>query len=367
MKKNIALLLPDLRCGGVEQVQIELAKGFIEKGYSVEFVLCSLAGELLEKARSVSPIFSLEVSNFRKSLFPLAQYISKKQPEVLLASMWPLTVLAPLSNKIARSNTRVIISEHSNLKSQYKDWGALTNIGLRCATTIGYRLANQCVAVSQGVAQVMSEIAHFPVNKIHVIYNPLRSLPEPTTAELDHADQLWNAPKGYRILTVGTLKEQKNHALLLQAFAQLSFPNSRLMLVGKGHLEDRLRALASQLRISDRVIFAGFYENPAAFYRTADLFVLSSDYEGFSNVITEALSYGLPVVATDCPGGSRESLVDGKYGTLVPVGDCGALAQAMVKTLTNRPDLEFLKQRAADFSLEKIAQQYLDIMFPNGD
>ncbi|QEQ01510.1 glycosyltransferase [Thermosynechococcus sp. CL-1] len=238
---KIALLLPHLRCGGVEQVCIQLAKEFVNKGYSVEFLLLSSSGELLETASSISSVHSLEVSRFREVLLPLSRYISLHQPDVLLAGMWPLTCLAPLSKGISRSRTKVIISEHCTLENQYKDWGALTYAGLCLSTTIGYRLADQCIAVSQGVAQSMSQLAHFPVDRITVIYNPRPTFPEPTEGELENIEQLWNIPRGHRIVTVGTLKEQKNHALLLQAFAQLSFANSRLMLVGLGHIENNLR------------------------------------------------------------------------------------------------------------------------------
>lgn len=362
---KITLLLPDLRGGGVEQVRIQLAKQFIQRGHEVEFLLCSLTGEFLEIAQGISSVQSLEVSHFRKVILPISKYLSLHQPDVLLVSMWPLTCLAPLSRKLSRSRTKVIISEHVTLENQYQDWDILTYIGLRFSTVIGYRLADHCIAVSQGVAESMSQLAHFPLDKVTVIHNPLRILPEPTELELENIEQLWNTPRGYRIVTVGTLKEQKNHALLLKAFAQLPFTDSRLMLVGKGHLEESLRALAHQLGITDRVIFAGFHPNPAVFYKTADLFVLSSDYEGFGNVIVEALSCGLPVVSTDCPSGPREILVDGKYGTLVPVGDANALAKAMTEALMNPPNPEFLKQRASDFSVEKIAQQYLDVMFPH--
>ncbi|URR35481.1 glycosyltransferase [Thermosynechococcus sp. HN-54] len=362
----ITLLLPDLRCGGAEQVCIQLAKEFTNKGYSVEFLLCSLRGELLETASSIASVRSLKVSRFREVLLPLSRYISLHQPDVLLASMWPLTCLAPLSKRISQSRTKVIISEHVTLENQYKDWGVLTYTGLGLSTAIGYRLADQCIAVSRGVAQSMSQLAHFPLDRITVIYNSRRTFPEPTESELEQIEQLWNTPRGHRIVTVGTLKEQKNHALLLQAFAQLPFVNHRLMLVGTGHLEDNLKALAHQLGIADRVVFAGFYQNPAAFYKTADLFVLSSDYEGLPSVLIEALSYGLPVVSTDCPSGPREILIDGKYGRLVPVGNSSALAQAITETLMNPPEPEFPKQRAADFSAEKIAQQYLDLMFSNG-
>src|SRR5690606_28337844 len=113
---------------------------------------------------------------------------------------------------------------------------------------------------------------------------------------------LWGTPSGARILHVGSLKRQKNHPLLLRSFAQITAHEARrLMLVGTGQEEAGLRALTAELGIADRVIFAGFHPDPTPFYRTADLFALSSDYEGFGNVIVEAMACGTPVVSTDCP------------------------------------------------------------------
>ncbi|WKT81957.1 glycosyltransferase [Thermosynechococcus sp. PP45] len=365
MVKKVSILLPDLRCGGVENVRLRLARQFIRRGYQVEFLLLVKQGELLQEVQSLCVVQSLNKHKISESVFKLVEYLKAKNPSVLLSAMWPLTVIAPFSKKLAQSNVRVVISEHVTLTNQYKDKGIVTNSQLRLSTMIGYRLADACIAVSQGVAQDMSQIAKIPLNKINVINNPGRLLIEPSKDELNVVDQMWGVPKKYRVLSVGNLKQQKNHALLLKAFAQLPFTDSRLMLVGKGHLEESLRALAHQLGISDRVIFAGFHPNPAVFYKTADLFVLSSNYEGFVNVIVEALSCGLPVVSTDCPSSPREILADGKYGTLVPVGDVNALAKAMTEALMSSPEPEFLKQRAADFSVEKIAQQYLNVMFPH--
>ena len=123
-----------------------------------------------------------------------------------------------------------------------------------------------------------------------------------------------------------------------------------------------LCALAAELGIVRRVIFAGFQPDPAPFYASADLFVLSSDYEGFGNVIVEALAQGTPVVATDCPFGPAEILDNGRWGRLVPVGDEAALARAMSEALAETPDRAALRRRAADFSPEKAARRYLELV-----
>jgi glycosyltransferase involved in cell wall biosynthesis len=110
------------------------------------------------------------------------------------------------------------------------------------------------------------------------------------------------------------------------------------------------------------VILAGFHPDPTPFYKTADLFVLSSDYEGFGNVIVEALACGTPVVSTDCPSGPGEILDGGRYGRLVPAGDAEALAGAIEAALSETHDRDTLTRRAADFAPARAAEQYLGLL-----
>ena len=142
----------------------------------------------------------------------------------------------------------------------------------------------------------------------------------------------------------------------------LAHKNTQLMILGKGKDETKLRGIAKKLGIVDRVIFAGFQDDPTPFYATADLFVLSSDYEGFGNVIVEALSFGLPVVSTNCPSGPAEILENGRFGRLVPVGNPFKLAQAIDEALDESADCEALKRRANDFIPEIAARKYLELL-----
>jgi glycosyltransferase involved in cell wall biosynthesis len=131
------------------------------------------------------------------------------------------------------------------------------------------------------------------------------------------------------------------------------------MFVGNGELEPELRAQAASLGVDRRVIFAGFQPNPIPFYHTADLFVLSSDYEGFGNVIIEALACGLPVVAMDCPSGPAEILDGGRIGTLVALGDTSAFATALLDELSGDRCPDTAIDRAREFRVDIAAQAYL--------
>lgn len=361
MGRKISILLPDLRGGGVERIRLVLAREFVRRGHSVEFVLMQARGDLLAEAQRDFTVIDLAAPRARNVAPALARYLRQRRPDALIAAMWPLTVIAPFAARMAGFRGKVLISEHSMLSQQYAPRGGLHRLALRASTFTGYRLATARVGVSHGTCADMKYLSRMAADRFTTIHNPVRPAVRPALDALSAAHALW-ATDGARILTVGNLKPVKNHPLILRAFATMPHPEARLMLLGQGGNEAALRALASELGIADRVIFAGFRPDPSPFYATADLFVLSSDHEGFGNVIVEALSFGLPVVSTDCPSGPAEILEGGRFGRLVPVGDSAALARAMEDALDALVDREALIRRASDFAPEIAARKYLALL-----
>ncbi len=359
---KISILLPDLRGGGVERIRIVLAHEFARAGHDVEFVLMQARGELLEEAKASFSVVDLKCPRARSLPLALARYLRLQRPDALLAAMWPLTAIAPIAMKLSGHRCQVLVSEHGMLSAQYRDWGRLHRTLLRGSTAVGYRLAQQRVGVSSGLVDDMAELAHMPSADFHVIHNPVPPRPEPSVEAIETAEALWSAPPGARILTVGTMKAVKNHPFLLRAYAKLERQDARLMFVGDGQGRDALLSLARELGVADKVVLAGFQPDPTPFYQTADLFVLSSDYEGFGNVIVEAMACGTPVVSTDCPSGPSEILGGGKYGRLVPVGDVDAMTSAIAAALDEPVDADQLNVRAADFDPEKTAAFYLGLL-----
>lgn len=361
MTRRIAFLLPDLRGGGAERLSLTLAREFAHAGFASEFVLMQAEGELLDEARASFPVRDLGGVRTRQAFGPLRRYLRSHQPDAVIAAMWPLTVITPLVARMAGYRGKVLISEHITLSQQYADWGRLHGLALRASTFAAYRLASARVGVSQGVCADIAAVSGVPIDRFETIYNPIPEAVQPAPQAIAAAEALWGAG-GPRILTVGSLKAQKNHSVLLRAFAALSHRDARLMLLGHGENEAVLRALAGELGIADRVVFAGFHCDPAPFYATADLFALSSNYEGLPLVVVEALSFGLPVVSTDCPAGPHEILEGGRFGRLVPVGDAPALARAMDEALGAPADRDALIRRASDFAPAIAARRYLELL-----
>lgn len=358
---RIALLLPNLAGGGAERLTLTLAHAFAQAGHSPEFVVMQARGELLEEAKAAFPVHDLGRTRARQVPLALGRYLRRSRPHAVIAAMWPLTAIAPIAARIAGHRGPVLIGEHSTLSRQYAQRGLPHLSVLRASTFVSYRLASARIGVSHGVCADMAALSSMPLDKFVTIYNPVPPAVAPSPDSLFAANALWGTD-GPRILAVGNLNPVKNHPVLLRAFAALLRPDARLMLLGRGESETALRALAVELGIGDRVIFAGFRRDPAPFYASANLFVLSSDYEGLPNVIIEALSFGLPVVSTDCRSGPDEILQGGQFGRLVPVGDAAALAAALDAALDAPVDRDALVRRASDFAPEIAARQYLEVM-----
>jgi len=306
-------------------------------------------------------VHDLGCDRARQLLLPLIAYLRRSKLDVLVAELWPLTVIAPFAARLAGFRGKVVVSEHAILSRPYAPRGKAQRRILRVSTFASYRMAAARVRVSRGACADMASLSRLPLGSFTTIYNPIPAAIPPSADAITAAKHLWGT-HGPRFLTVGNLKPEKNQALLLRAFAALPRPDARLMLLGNGPEEAALRALAEELGVAARVIFAGFQRDPAPFYASADLFALSSNHEGFGNVIVEALSHGLPVVSTDCPAGPAEILEGGRFGRLVPVGDAAALAGAMDAALDAPVDRDALVRRASDFAPHIAARQYLAVM-----
>jgi glycosyltransferase involved in cell wall biosynthesis len=350
MTKRIAFVLPNLGGGGAERVALTLIKGLVERGHAIDLVLLRAEGELLPLVPSEVRIVNLKAKRIRGAILPLARYLREHGPDAVQARMWPVTVVAILARLLARSKARLVVSDHSTLSSQYGT-SRRRMASLKLSTRLLYPLADGRICVSSGCADDLVRLSGLSRDRFSVINNPADILPAATTPQPD-IEQLWPG-FGKRILTVGSLKPAKNHALLLRAFALLRDRiDSQLMILGEGPLRPMLEQQARDLGVAERLAMPGFAADTRPFYASADLFVLSSDWEGYPNVLIEAMLAGLPIVSTDCASGPREILDGGRYGTLVPCGDADALGEAMAAALGGPHDPNLGRARALELSAD---------------
>lgn len=357
--RRIAFLLPDLRAGGAERVAVRLMSHFRDAGHEVEFVLMQRAGGLLDEIPEDVRIVDLRAKRVRGAILPLARYFRASKPDVVQARMWPLTIAAIIARRLARSSTRLVVSDHAALSRHFagrRVMLALVGKSIR----LFYPRADARLVVAEGLADDLACLSGLPREAFTIVHNPVDA-PPAAPAPSANIEALWGDAEK-RIITVGWLKAQKNQALLIRSFARLAPHRAKLMILGSGPLERELKALALSLGIADRVIFPGFAADPWPFYASADLFALSSDYEGYPNVLVEAMRSGLAVVSTDCESGPREILDGGRFGRLVPVGDEKALADALAVELERPHDPDSVRARAEEISGPETARRYLELL-----
>jgi glycosyltransferase involved in cell wall biosynthesis len=362
--KRLAFLLPDMRGGGAERVALKLIADFIALGHRVDLVLMAAKGELISLLPPGVRVIDLGCARIRDVILPLRRYLRREKPDAIQISMWPLTVVGILAHRLARSKARLVVSDHIMLSRQYP-LGRVGSKLLGLSIGLFYPKADARVVVSKQAGDDLARLSGIPRDSIELIYNPV-AIPPAGSARNAEIERLWST-NDPRILTVGSLKEQKNHKLLIRSFARLLRTKpARLMILGEGDQRGPLAELAEAEGVGDRVLMPGFAADPWPYYASADLFVLSSDYEGFGLVLVEAMRCGLPVVSTDCEAGPREILADGAYGRLVPCGDVEALAAAMLDALESPVDAKALKVRAEEISGPAASARYLELMTQSG-
>jgi glycosyltransferase involved in cell wall biosynthesis len=295
----------------------------------------------------------------QRHLRMLRDFLRREQPRALLSAGHRANLLAARCAHATGSGgpaTRILLGVHNAVSPGLAELGPLRRQGRLWAMRRWYPRADGVVCVSAGVAADLVALVPLPARRVHMIHNPI-----PMLDDQGPAAHPWLADDGPPvILGAGRLTRQKAFATLIRAFALLGAqPTARLVIIGEGGERGPLLRLATELGVADRVALPGFVANPRAQMARARLFVLSSDWEGFGNVLVEAMSVGTPVVATDCPSGPREILKDGSLGWLVPPGDPPALAAAISAALRSpKVSAEVLRRRAADFAPERVAEQY---------
>ena len=357
---DVALFLPSLRTGGVEYRTIDLAIGFRASGLRAELVVAEAASPRPPHLPRDFPLLRLGKTGVAASLRPLVEYLRRRRPRVLLTAMPHANLLGLAAKAIARVPTDVFVSERL-ASSAFERAPLKVRVALRLR--FAYRAATGIIAVSNGVAADLRARGRLAGSPIQVVPNPVVT-PRIERLASEPVRHPWLAPGGPPlILGVGRLHRQKNFALLVDAFARLRRDlDARLLILGEGAEKDRLRQRIERWGLDKVAELAGRVDNPYAFMAKASLFVTSSSWEGLPGALIEAMAVGCPVVSTDCPAGPREILRGGRLAPLVPCRDPEALAGAMAEVLRNPPDTRPLKNRAEDFTLERVVALYREVL-----
>ncbi len=361
--KRVSFLLPSLEGGGAERVYVTIANQLVRWGLDVDMVLAANRGTFLEELDPRVRVVDLSVRSKPGSLPALARFLHEEPPDVLLSAMDIMNVVALLARTLGRSTVPTVVTSHLHMSNQLAGRRRFKDRVVSWLARRLYRRAEAIVAVSEGVADDLAGRTGISRSCIEVIQNPV-DIPKVQEAALEDPEHPWASSGQLELLvSIGRLVPQKDYPTLLRAFAMVKARQGlRLLILGEGPERRTLEALSEELGISDTVSLPGFVRNPYSFLGRAVSLVLPSRWEGFGVVLVEALACGCPVISTDCQSGPREILENGRFGTLVPVGDPGALAEAIEGRHAASWDPADLKRRAEDFRVEAVARKYLTVM-----
>lgn len=329
---RVALLLPLLTGGGAERVTLNLIEGLQALGCEVHLVVFAVKGELVGAVPPDVKLVDLGSGRALTSPLPLARYLKRERPDVLVGVEGHANLPALLARRLAGVSTRLVLTEHIALTETPS---GIKDRAYRALARMFYPHAEATVAVSEGVAASFAAGTGLPTESVNVIYNPV--LTEQYWRAIERTpEHPWFAPGELPVIMgVGRLVAQKDFPNLIRAFAEVrSRVDARLMILGEGPDRAKLEQLVTELELGEWVSLPGFVKDPVSLMARAATFALSSVREGLPTVLIEALATGVPVVSTDCESGPREILRGGELGRLVPVGDSAALAEAITAALS---------------------------------
>ncbi len=360
--KRVGVVISFSGDGGVERMVSNLCAEFAQH---VQVDLLAIRAEGGHVAR-ISPkvnLMHLRAKHAWTAVPEIAAYLRDQRPDALLVAKDRAGRAALRAQKKAGTDTPIWIRLGTNLSAALQRKDAFSR-WLRVAPMRRlYPRAAGVIAVSEGVKTDTMAVTGLPAERIEVIRNPVIT---PTLAEqaADPIPHAWLSDKLVPVVIgMGRLTRQKDFPTLIRAFAKIqSELHSRLIILGEGKDREALQALINELGLSDNALLAGFQSNPYAWLAHADLFVLSSAWEGSPNALTEALALGVPCVAADCPSGPIEILDRGRYGPLVQVGDVDAMAAAMLQTLRAPLPRQSLRDAVQVYHSDISAGRYLQVL-----
>ena len=345
-------VISSLAGGGAERVVSILLNNFDRDLFEPQLALFIKGGEYLDSIPGDVRIFDLQKRtryDFFKVILKLGRLINQEKPDCVISFLTYTNIVTGIVSVLFPLETKFVFSERSDPLQglRHARCGWLKRMLVRAI----YLKADKIITISEGIKK--SLVSYFGLNesKIQTIYNPINVEEVVSLSEENVSHPFFNNKIARPvIIAIGRLTRPKNYPLLLQAFAEVSKQKPvSLIILGQGALRDELISLGKSLGIQDNISFIGFQKNPFSWLKRSDLFILSSDWEGFGNVIIEAMACGIPVISTDCSSGPSEIIQSGNNGLLVPTGSINDLSGAIVRLLT---DMNLRKKIASQALLD---------------
>lgn len=362
-EKKITLLISSLAGGGAEGVCVNLANFLAEKGWNVTLVVLHLNNSVYHTTLSnLVTLKVLNVAHARGSALPLYNYLKLEKTRKILVFNYELTIILVLIRYFFKLKIKIFSRNVNNFSNAMRGsenfWlKYIVNPLIRRGYCKADHIINQCSDMEKDLLNVYPQLR----GRTSVIFNPVNRLVE--RAGKDEAIDLKNDAPRY-FLCVGRLEKQKAFHNAINAFAKAAplLTGFKLKIVGQGSLQQELKELAENLGLQNQVDFEGFHRNIIPFFHGATATLLTSNYEGFPNVLVESITLGTPVISFDCPSGPSEIVRNGINGYLIPLGDVDAFADALEKSIKAEWNSLLVKKTAEEFSMVNVGEQYASLL-----
>ena len=357
---KICVVTPRFNIAGVALAQHRFARALAAAGHQVDLVIGRVDAHLVVPSSAGVTVIALNVPQVRHMAVPLWRYIRSAKPEIIFSAEDHLNTLVTFLAVAARSRARISGSSRVTPFDTYSNRWLTKRWWLKHLSRLSFHRADVLSCVSHDMVGQYRTV--FGPNAPHVaIYNIVDDAAS-RASMAEPADEPWLVEKrGPVIVAAGSLVPWKGFGDLIEAMASVR-ADARLIIFGEGPLRGELEARIARLGLGERVRLPGFTDNLMKSFVRAEVFVLSSTVEGLPNVLVQAMMAGCTPVSTDCPTGPREVLGDGRFGTLVPVGDVDALAAGIEQAIDSPIARDVLAQAVLPFQEATVIARHFALL-----
>lgn len=352
-KKSILFILPNLNAGGAERIITTISNHLPREKFCPSILLFQKEGDYLDFLKQDIEIIDIQTQSIRSSLFPILKTIWKRKPDIVFSGWGEISAF--ISPFIPLFRKTIFISRETNVVSKH-----VTRKEIRFFYKF-YHHFHKIITQSDDMTNDLIENFNIPKKKLFKINNPVDF--DFIYEKLKNSERPENFNSDFKnVVAIGNLSSRKGFDNLLKVFTRLKKEKIKLHILGNGKDRDVLQEMKKKLDLSN-VYFLGQQKNPYQYLKFADLFILSSRYEGFPNVLLEAGACGVYSLANDCPGGIREIIQSNINGEIADITDDENFAKKIKQILEKKHDAnEIIYSIKSRFSKEIILNQYEQIL-----